>query len=286
MFDCAGDKLVGVLHFPANLSAEPRKPVVVNVVGGPQYRVGSHRQFVLTARHLAAHGYPVFRFDYRGMGDSEGDFRTFEFVAQDIECALDIVRDEFPSRAVVLMGLCDGASAILMYPRLGTSVAGVALLNPWVRSETTIARTFARHYYGKRVFSTDFWAKVLRLDWDFRSSVASLVGNLRRATVRVDSDDAASFVDRMKKGFSKLNVPTLIALSERDLTAREFEDLTINDRAWSALMRRPNVRLARIVGADHTLSSAASIEHFDSVLLDWLGTLSEAATRLHDQVAS
>lgn len=48
------------------------------VVGGPQYRVGSHRQFVLLARDLAAAGIPVFPFDYRGMGDSTGQARDFE----------------------------------------------------------------------------------------------------------------------------------------------------------------------------------------------------------------
>ena len=48
------------------------------MVGGPQYRVGSHRQFTLMARAFAAAGYPVLRFDYRGIGDSEGESRGFE----------------------------------------------------------------------------------------------------------------------------------------------------------------------------------------------------------------
>ena len=38
------------------------------VVGGPQYRAGSHRQFTLLARDVAATGVPTMRFDYRGMG--------------------------------------------------------------------------------------------------------------------------------------------------------------------------------------------------------------------------
>ena len=69
VFSCGGDQLVGMVH-----PAAARLGVVI-VVGGPQYRVGSHRQFVLMARDLAREGYPVLRFDYRGMGDSDGAVR-------------------------------------------------------------------------------------------------------------------------------------------------------------------------------------------------------------------
>src|SRR5690349_24048098 len=53
---------------------------VLLVVGGPQYRVGSHRQFALLCRRLAGRGVPALRFDYRGMGDADGAARTFESV--------------------------------------------------------------------------------------------------------------------------------------------------------------------------------------------------------------
>jgi alpha-beta hydrolase superfamily lysophospholipase len=73
-FDRAGVPLVGIVH-PAGKPAGDIGVVVV--VGGPQYRVGSHRQFVLLARDLAAAGIPTLRFDTRGMGDSGGDFPGF-----------------------------------------------------------------------------------------------------------------------------------------------------------------------------------------------------------------
>ena len=56
VFHCEREQLVGMLHRGANPDA--RLGVLI-VVGGPQYRVGSHRQFVLMARDLAAAGYPV-----------------------------------------------------------------------------------------------------------------------------------------------------------------------------------------------------------------------------------
>ena len=157
VFDCAGSKLVGILHHATCTSAMMRRVVVVNVVGGPQYRVGSHRQFALTSRYLSANGYPSFRFDYRGIGDSDGAVRTFESVAEDIDSALGVVRERFPEHSIVLMGLCDGASAILMQPDFDGSVAGIVLTNPWVRTESSMAKTYTRHYYRERLFSPDFW---------------------------------------------------------------------------------------------------------------------------------
>ena len=84
-FECADDSLFGILSIPD----QPISRGVLIVVGGPQYRVGSHRQFTLLARHLATAGIPVMRYDYRGMGDSEGEIRTFENLHDDLHTAID-----------------------------------------------------------------------------------------------------------------------------------------------------------------------------------------------------
>ena len=88
VLDCEGSSCVGVMSV-APASAASMSVGVVIVVGGPQYRVGSHRQFALLARALARAGIPTLRFDYRGIGDSEGDPRTFESIGSDLTCAVD-----------------------------------------------------------------------------------------------------------------------------------------------------------------------------------------------------
>ena len=158
VFACAGAQLVGICSpAPADLG-------VVVVVGGPQYRGGSHRQFVLLARQLAAAGFPVLRFDVRGMGDSEGEQRGFESITPDIAAAIDTLCAQQPQvRRVVLWGLCDGASAALLYlqERQDARICGVALANPWVRSPVSQARAQVKHYYTRRLREPAFWRKLV-----------------------------------------------------------------------------------------------------------------------------
>ncbi|MGB1108861.1 MAG: hydrolase 1, exosortase A system-associated, partial [Gammaproteobacteria bacterium] len=107
-FTSADFALAGILHE----AAPGAETGVLLVVGGPQYRVGSHRQFVLLARDVAAAGWPVLRFDYRGMGDASGEKIDFETCGDDIRAAVDEFQRRCPSiRQVVIWGLCDAASA-------------------------------------------------------------------------------------------------------------------------------------------------------------------------------
>ena len=133
-FTCLGDALLGIMTRPD----VPATSGFIVVVGGPQYRVGSHRQFVLLSRRLAAAGYAVLRFDYRGMGDSSGQRRPFDSVSDDIAAAINALQTQQPSvHHITLWGLCDGASAALLYCQQTADprVHSLCLLNPWVRSE-------------------------------------------------------------------------------------------------------------------------------------------------------
>ena len=69
--------LIGMLH-PA--SGKQETGVLMMVAGGPQYRIGGHRQLVLWARKFSSQGFPVMRFDFSGMGDSYGEY--VEFITQ------------------------------------------------------------------------------------------------------------------------------------------------------------------------------------------------------------
>ena len=53
-FKCNNDSLLGIVHHASNNNL-----AVLIVVGGPQYRAGSHRQFVQLSRFLAKNGVPI-----------------------------------------------------------------------------------------------------------------------------------------------------------------------------------------------------------------------------------
>jgi len=73
VFHNNGEQIVGVFHHAQNASAA-RTPAVVFLHGFTGNKVEVRRVFVRTARALAARGIASLRFDFRGSGDSEGEF--------------------------------------------------------------------------------------------------------------------------------------------------------------------------------------------------------------------
>jgi exosortase A-associated hydrolase 1 len=269
VFECAGETLVGIVSVPRG---SPKLGVVI-LVGGPQYRVGSHRQFVLLARRLAAGGAAVMRFDYRGMGDSAGASVPFDEIAPDVACAIDALAVACPSiDRVVLCGLCDAASAALLYAHStrDARIAGLVLLNPWVGSERARAAAYVKHYYTKRMLEASFWRKLLAGGVDIRSAAAHLSRSIRRVLGSAGEPagrGGESLADRLGRALDGLTTPTLLLLSSDDLTAREFGEY---NRA-----RRRGARLTacveqHTVDADHTFASSAARRRMEDLTAEWL----------------
>ncbi|MBK8894999.1 MAG: hydrolase 1, exosortase A system-associated [Propionivibrio sp.] len=274
VFPVGGEQLLGIV-------ATPDTPIdcgVLIVVGGPQYRVGSHRQFLLLTRRLAAEGYPTMRFDYRGMGDSDGAMRNFEEVTDDIGAALDTFQSSCPTiRRVVLWGLCDAASSALLYVQAtrDSRIAGLVLLNPWVRSEASLAQTHIKHYYGQRLLQREFWIKLLSGKLSLFQSVRGLVTSALKA--RGTSDHAEgeirSFQDRMAEGLRQFSGRVLLILSGEDYTAKEFLEYAGANAAWSGLLDTDRISRVEPPDADHTFSAQALRLKVEDATLDWLASL-------------
>jgi len=276
LIDCLGETLVGILHPAAATSV--RFGILV-VVGGPQYRVGSHRQFVQMARELAAAGYPVLRFDYRGMGDSAAPAQGFERVEPDIRAAIDRFSAEIPTlEGVIVFGLCDAAAAALMYCLVDARVAGLILANPWVRTAAGEAASFVKHYYGRRLLQVSFWRKLLAGELRVAAAVKDFLGKLTRMRA-APAGKTTSFIERMLLGLQRFRGRVLILISERDLTAQEFQDLCRTSNDWKVALARPNIHALELTQADHTFSSETAARSAAAAMLSWLsadGTLGTA----------
>lgn len=277
VFDGSEGRLVGVLHYP---DGGTRQRGVVIVVGGPQYRTGSHRQFVLLARSLANNGYPVLRFDYHGMGDSDGDSCSFENVDKDIAAAVNLLCQEQPEvEGVVLLGLCDGASAAVMYAASDPRVVGLSLMNPWVRTEVGEARAYLKHYYVRRLFSRDFWRGAFGGHWRWRESVADLGRLLTRAQgkkaapeAEPDGQHGKHFTTRMADGWARFGGEMLVILSGNDLTADEFRDWVAASRHRRSWLERPATKVQTLGEANHTFARNDWREEVTRMTLEWLAS--------------
>ena len=275
LLPCEGNHLLGILAEPDPAAVGTRASLgVVIVVGGPQYRAGSHRHFVNLARSLADSGLPTLRFDVRGMGDSPGVQRDFLNLAVDLRAAIDGLLAARPQlRQVVLWGLCDGASAALLYLQTSrdTRVAGVCLVNPWVRSEESVARTYVKHYYRARLFDPKVWKKALTgglAPHALRDALQSLYRSLCSRTGSRPSHD--SFQHRMADGLASFKGPVLVQLSDNDYTAKEFTEVTQSQPYWRHALANPAVQWCSLSGADHTLSSRQAQLQARESMAAWL----------------
>lgn len=265
---CEAEPLVGILAEPA--AGTPGSVGVVILVGGPQYRAGSHRQFTLLARHLAAQGFVTLRFDYRGMGDSGGCARSFEAVEEDIAAAITGLLQARPQlQGVVLHGLCDAASAALVYceSRQDPRVRGLALQNPWFRSEQGEAQAVMTHYYGKRLRSLAFWKKLVTGRVGVTAAAQDWLRNRTKAK-NAAAVPQAGFRARMMRAWMQVDLPLVLQLSHDDLTAREF--VLGFDGALPGWSQRAGLKVHQHPHADHTFSSAAAQRQVHAELVMWL----------------
>lgn len=274
-FNGGHEQLLGIIANPE----QPASTGVLLVVGGPQYRVGSHRQFVLLSRALASAGFPVMRFDHCGMGDSTGRLVSFEALNDDISAAISAFQQHCPEiKKVVLWGLCDAASASLLYSDAtqDSRITGLILLNPWVRSEASLAKTHIKHYYGQRLLQAEFWRKLLAGQLGLGRALGGFVSSLKTARQKNTSaakNEALPFQQKMCRGLEKFPGQVLLILSGNDYTAKEFIEATSADPKWAASLQQANIERINIPSADHTFSSAEWRGKVENITREWLASL-------------
>jgi uncharacterized protein len=279
-FDCSGTVLFGIY------SKGEASTAVLIIVGGPQYRVGSHRQFVKLSRTLANAGISSLRVDFSGMGDSEGELQPFYANQQAIKQAIDTLTEQNPViRQVVIWGLCDAASAALLYhyQQPDSRVAGLVLLNPWVRQQHSHAQVMLKHYYWQRLSSKAFWQKLLGGGLKPWQSIKDLLqtykaskssNSKQNAGVQQPSQQqttADNYVQHMLFGWQAFSGKTLVITSGNDHTAQEFLELCAQNNAWrSCLKSADKLHLAE---ANHTFAKQIWRNAIEQRCIDFINQL-------------
>jgi dipeptidyl aminopeptidase/acylaminoacyl peptidase len=93
IFENENQKLVGILHIPENFGLAKKVPGIMMLHGFTGNKSEAHRLFVQVARKLCEAGFMVLRFDFRGSGDSDGEFENLTVMNEvsDAEMALSFL---------------------------------------------------------------------------------------------------------------------------------------------------------------------------------------------------
>ncbi len=132
----------GVLHLP--YLVDGRVPAVLFCHGFTGSRVENHRLFVTAARTLAAHGIAALRIDFRGSGESWGEFSmmTLETEVADALAGIAFLRQEpriDPAR-IGLVGLSLGGCIGAIATGRAGDLKATALWAPVARPRTIFSR--------------------------------------------------------------------------------------------------------------------------------------------------
>jgi len=221
---------------------------ILLVTGGRQTRIGPHRMMARLAAELADAGYSVFRFDRRGVGDSDGDDPGFRGSEPDIGAAIAAFREACPDVCAIWgMGLCDGATALALHHQ-ALGLEGLILLNPWVveAQAGTPPAAAIRAHYRERLLTLEGWHKLLTRGF-------SPMGLLRGVAKILGKEDQ-SLADDVMKSLAGFQGTVTILLAERDATARAFLD-QYRGTAGAPLRQCPNITLSNLDSASHSFAS-------------------------------
>jgi alpha/beta superfamily hydrolase len=182
----AGQTLFGTLHRPDKPDAS--RPVVVLLSPGVKMRVGPGRLYVPLTDMLCAEGFSVLRFDFFGLGDSEGELteKLLPDVYNHIEvgryvddtlAAMQWLRVTHGVKRFVLGGLCGGAITALLAAERDTSVEGLLSLGMTVTLAsnaatpgnymTSVQLDGRRKQYIRKLLSPTAWFRLLTFRSDY-----------------------------------------------------------------------------------------------------------------------
>jgi exosortase A-associated hydrolase 1 len=214
-FSCEGATLWGTLDAADGASG------LLIVSGGNEIRSGPWASQALLAARIAAAGYPVFRFDRRGIGDSDGPAGGFRTSAPDIAAAIAAFRAQVPSlKRVVAYGNCDGASALMLAG--DTDCDAMVLSNPWTVEEgigddaQPMLPEVVRAHYWRRLKDPGALLRLIVGQVSLRQLIASLRDAARPAA------PPSTLASELAAGLADFSGAVTILLAGRDRTAQAF----------------------------------------------------------------
>ena len=247
-FPCRGSQLAATIDDGRSATG------LLIVSGGNELRSGAHRGMAKLAERLSRDGFPVFRFDRRGVGDSEGENGGFMSSGPDIAAAVSAFREACPGLdRIVAFGNCDAATALALHHD-PDDVAALLLANPWVIEDShgmPPAAAIRKRYWDRLKSPRKLWELVTG-----RINLAKLWQGMK--AVR-GSGQESPLARAMATALCGTNRAVTFILAERDNTAIAFEEAW-NGPAFQELHGGGRVRTIRISTASHSFARPEDAE--------------------------
>ena len=249
VFDCKGQQLVGMLHLPDD---HGRAPAVLLLHGFTGHKAEIHRMFVKLARKLAAHGMASLRFDFRGSGDSAGEFEEMTIRSQiaDATEALKFLarQKKVNAKRLAIVGLSlGGAIASHVVARERSRIRSLVLLAPVAEGAGIL----------DELATPDAVSSLAQ------TGITDYGGNL------VGVEFIRQFADmKPLREIGRGTCPVLVIHGAEDVVVPAHHS-DLYERALHAAKRM--VRKVVIPGADHTFNKHRWEERVLTETVDWLG---------------
>lgn len=251
-FPCGSNQLAGTLDIGDHATG------IIIVSGGNEIRSGAFTGQATMAAHFAALGYPVFRFDRRGIGESEGINTGFENSADDIAAAIAAFRAAAPKiERIIAFGNCDAASALVLFHH-NLAVDALILANPWAidilpgATEPSPAPNAVaiRARYWARLKNPRILVDLVTGKIDLRKLASGLSLAIRKQPV-------SGLATQLAAALARSAVPTTVLIARRDTTAMAFMGVW-QSGIFADVRARSNVSLEQFDTASHGFADAAS----------------------------
>jgi uncharacterized protein len=309
-----GLRLFGMLHQPA----APREgaETVLILSPGVKMRVAPHRLYNKLAERFVAMGHSVLRFDFHGLGDSEGEapealLADFYGATQlgryvgDTIAAMDWMQRTHGTRRFIAAGLCGGAlTGLLTAAQDARIVALCAISIPVIldgsdrdpaRYMTAAQLTATRSGYLRKLRVAEWrsWVRLLTFRSDFRMIARALVkpiqARIRRSQSTPENARAAVQPDNTNPLFAPAfhrmvasSRPILFVFAESDRLFWEFEDKFVQRQGRSLEPFSQWYRVHVTPQANHIFSSA---EWQEDLFRQCCGWLEERSARMGQRAA-
>ena len=258
MFPCEGARLA------ATLDDAPGTTGLLIVSGGNEVRAGAHRGQAMLAARIAAQGFPVFRFDRRGIGDSEGDNTEFSGSAADIAAAIAAFKQAAPHLTRILaFGNCDAATALLLH-EVPERPHALILSNPWTFDEETTAPSpeAIRARYWRKLKNP---AELLRL-FTGKVDLRKLGKGLAAASSTAATSALANQIAQALRSYCDTGGTVHTLAASRDRTGQAFLTAWRSD-TFRHMQPNPAITLAERDSAAHSYADARDADWlFDQII--------------------